>query len=77
MKAHDLREQPAAELRATELRLRKELFGHRIQNHNGQLADTSQLRKLRRDIARIRGVLSAQLADSKPAQSASNEGTGS
>lgn len=76
MKTSDLRGQTEQELRETEVRLRRELFGHRMQNHTGQLADTSQLRKLRRDIARVKGVLSANVLGAQP-QRNTREGSNS
>lgn len=53
MKAKDLRERSDADLAELGKQLERELFGARMKNHTGQLDDTSQLRKLRRDLARI------------------------
>ncbi len=57
MKAKDLRERSDEDLEQLEGQLRRDLFGSRMKNFTGQLDDTSQLSKLRRDIARIAQVL--------------------
>ena len=57
MKASELRSKDAAEL-TTELEsLLKAQFGLRMQKATQQLANTSQLRAVRRDIARVRTLL--------------------
>lgn len=57
MKASELRSKDAAEL-TTELEsLLKAQFGLRMQKATQQLANTSQLRNVRRDIARVRTLL--------------------
>ena len=53
MKAKDLRERSDSDLVELGKQLQRDLFGARMKNHTGQLDDTSQLRKLRRDLARI------------------------
>ncbi len=58
MKAEDLRAKTADELNETLLSLKKEHFNLRFQRSSGQLEDTSQFRRLRRDIARIRTIIS-------------------
>jgi large subunit ribosomal protein L29 len=58
MKAKDLSERSTEDLRELRSVLRKELFGNRMKNFTGQLDDTSQLRKARRDVARIESILS-------------------
>jgi large subunit ribosomal protein L29 len=62
MKSKDLRERETADL--VELRdvTRREMFHNKMKNHTGQLDDTSQMRKARRDIARIETVLSERAA---------------
>ena len=57
MKAKELRERSEEDLVQLEGQLRRDLFGSRMKNFTGQLDDTSQLRKLRRDIARVAQVL--------------------
>ena len=57
MKASELRAKNAAEL-ATELEsLLKAQFGLRMQKATQQLTNHSQIRKFRRDIARVRTLL--------------------
>ena len=58
MKAEDLRAKTADELNETLLSLKKEQFNLRFQRSSGQLEDTSQFRRIRRDIARIRTIMS-------------------
>ena len=58
MKAEDLRAKSADELTESLLALKKEQFNLRFQQASGQLEDTSQYRRLRRDIARIRTIMS-------------------
>jgi large subunit ribosomal protein L29 len=58
MKAADIRAKTADEL-ADELdNLGKEIFNLRFQRANGQLENTARVRQVRRDIARIKTVLS-------------------
>ncbi len=57
MKASEIRQKSAEDL-ATELdALHKEQFNLRMQNATGQLARNSELKRVRRDIARIKTVL--------------------
>ena len=58
MKAEDLRAKSPDELGETLLSLKKEQFNLRFQRASGQLEDTSQFRRLRRDIARIETIIS-------------------
>ena len=57
MKATELRSKDAAELGKELESLLKAQFGLRMQKATQQLANTSQLRKVRRDIARVRTML--------------------
>ena len=57
MKASDLRTKTAVELREELLNLRREQFNLRMQRGIGQLAHPHELRRVRRDIARVRTVL--------------------
>jgi len=63
MKAEDLRAKTADELNETLLSLKKEHFNLRFQRSSGQLEDTSQFRRLRRDIARIKTIISDRRRD--------------
>lgn len=56
MKASELRAKSAAELNQEVLELLKVQFSLRMQAATQQLSDTSQLRKVRRDIARVRTI---------------------
>jgi large subunit ribosomal protein L29 len=57
MKPNELRAKTGAELRKELGELLKAQFGLRMQLATQQLSNTSQKRKLRRDIARVRTVL--------------------
>jgi len=57
MKAKDLRDRTADDLRELDKRLSADLFQYRFRNHTGGLDDTSLVRKTRRDIARVRTEL--------------------
>jgi large subunit ribosomal protein L29 len=57
MKASDLRQKTAADLKADLLRMRKEQFTTRMQNASGQLGQPHLAKDLRRDIARVKTVL--------------------
>jgi len=58
MKMSDLKDQTLTELMAKGRDLRKELFNLRLQQTTSQLEKPSQLRNLRRDIARIETQMS-------------------
>jgi len=53
MKAKELRERSDQDLVELSHQITRDLFGQRMKNLTGQLDDTSQLRKGRRDLARI------------------------
>ncbi|TWT05726.1 50S ribosomal protein L29 [Reyranella sp. CPCC 100927] len=55
--AADLRAKTVDELKAQLLDLRKESFNLRFQKASGQLDNTARMRRVKRDIARIRTVL--------------------
>ena len=57
MKAKELREKSVEELNTELLNLLREQFNLRMQKGAGQLTQTHQVRKVRRDIARIKGLL--------------------
>ena len=57
MKASELRAKDAAELNKELESLLKAQFGLRMQKATQQLSNTSQIRKVRRDIARVRTLL--------------------
>ncbi|TVS12069.1 MAG: 50S ribosomal protein L29 [Wenzhouxiangella sp.] len=57
MKADELRQKDAAELKELLLKLRKDQFSLRIQHANGTLNNRHDIRHVRRDIARVKTVL--------------------
>ena len=57
MKASELRTKDAAELKAELQELLKAQFGLRMQVATQQLSNNSQIKKVRRDIARVRTLL--------------------
>jgi large subunit ribosomal protein L29 len=58
MKASDLREKTPEQLQGELLKLRKEQFALRMQKASGQLGQPHLLGETRRDIARIKTILS-------------------
>ena len=75
MKAKDLNERATQDLIELREMMTKELFGNRMKNFTNQLDDTSQLRKARRDIARINMILSerGRGRDATPAETGGSE----
>ena len=57
MKAGDLRTKSVDELKESLVNLRKEQFNLRFQQASGQLENTARVRKVRRDISRIKTIL--------------------
>jgi large subunit ribosomal protein L29 len=57
MKASELKAKPAADLQTELLSLAKARFGLRMQVATQQMTNTSEIRKVRRDIARLKTVL--------------------
>lgn len=57
MKANDLREKSADDMRQEIAALRREQFNLRMQSATGQPVQTHQFGAIRRDIARIKTVL--------------------
>jgi large subunit ribosomal protein L29 len=57
MKANELRGKDSAELEKTLIELRREQFNLRMQQGTGQLEKPSQMRQVRRDIARIKTIM--------------------
>lgn len=60
MKAEELKGKSSDELKKLLLEKRKEQFNLRFQLSGGQLENTSQMRKIRRDIARIKTMMTQQ-----------------
>ena len=57
MKAKELRDLSAEELKGKERELSQELFNLRFQKATGQLGNTAMLMKTRRSLARVKTVL--------------------
>ena len=57
MKANELRKMSTEELVEKERKLKEELFNLRFQSATGQLVDTNKLRECKRDIARVKTLL--------------------
>jgi large subunit ribosomal protein L29 len=57
MKAADLRQKKPEELKSMVTDLLREQFNLRMQNGSGQLSKPSQIKVVRRDIARIKTIL--------------------
>jgi len=62
MKASELRAKSGDDLQKELNELLKAQFGMRMQHATQQLANTSQIRKVRRDIARVRTVMKEKAA---------------
>jgi len=65
VKASELRGKSAAELEQELAQLIRAQFGLRMQKATQQLSNTSQLRKVRKDIARVRTLIAEQSAAKK------------
>jgi large subunit ribosomal protein L29 len=65
MNAQDLREKNEGELREELSGLLKEQFNLRMQRGIGQLASPHDLRRVRRDIARVKTVLNEKQSEGK------------
>jgi len=63
MKVSELKAKSAEDLQQELNSLLKAQFGLRMQKATQQLTNTSQLKKVRRDIARVRTVLAEKAAD--------------
>jgi large subunit ribosomal protein L29 len=57
MRASELKEKSIEELNAELLGLLREQFNYRMQKNTGQLAQTHLLKNVRRDIARVKTIL--------------------
>lgn len=62
MKAVELRQKTAAELDVELTALLRAQFGMRMQQASGQLAKVSELKRVRKDIARVRTILAEKAA---------------
>lgn len=62
MKIKEIKELSVDELQARKQELKKESFNLRLQQQTGQLEKPSQIRSIRREVARIETVLSQRSA---------------
>jgi large subunit ribosomal protein L29 len=69
MKAEELRGKSQDQLQEQLLDLKKEQFNLRFQKASGQLENTARVREVRRDIARIKTILTATTGASAAAAS--------
>ena len=60
IKTDDLRAKSADELKKLLLEKRKEQFNLRFQHSGGQLENTAQMRKIRREIAQVKTFINKQ-----------------
>ena len=67
MKTADLRAKSSDELQQSLLDLRKEQFNFRFQKTTGKIENTSRIRAVRRDIAKIKTLLNELKSGKKPA----------
>ena len=74
MKINDLRKKSESELAEELLGLRKEQFNLRMQRATGQLSRPDQFDKVRKNIARIKTLLSEQSRQKKSAGTKNTEG---
>jgi large subunit ribosomal protein L29 len=70
MKPADLRAMSADQLDDEFMKLKKERFNLRFQRATGQLENTSRVRQVRRDIARIKTIAAQKRVGQSPASGA-------
>jgi large subunit ribosomal protein L29 len=75
MKTADLRAKSADELKQSLIDLRKEQFNFRFQKTTGKIEDTSRIRVVRRDIAKIKTLLNEMKSGKKPVVKAAKKAT--
>ncbi|MEQ1890428.1 MAG: 50S ribosomal protein L29 [Alphaproteobacteria bacterium] len=71
MKVAELREKTADQLQDEILKLKKEQFNMRFQKATGQLENTARVGQVRRDIARMKTVLTEQAAKARSGKAGS------
>ncbi len=72
MKSKDLRERTTEHLQELEKTLARDVFDAKFKNFTNRLNDTSSVRKARRDLARVKTILT-QRADSEIAAAVAAE----
>lgn len=75
MKAKDLQERTTEHLRELEKSLQGDVFQARFKNFTNRLNDTATIRKTRRDLARVKTILTQRLraAEAAPGPAAGGE----
>ena len=68
MKAEELRGKTPDELREQLVSLKKEAFNLRFQSATNQLENTSRVRQVRREVARVSTILNQKAADAASAE---------
>ena len=63
MNAAELRQKNSVELDKLLLELKREQFNLRMQKGTGQLSKPSEVKRVRRDIARLKTIMAEQAAD--------------
>ncbi|MBN1956673.1 MAG: 50S ribosomal protein L29 [Desulfuromonadales bacterium] len=61
MKASDIQDLSVEELQAKTEELQQELFNLKFQLHTGHLENTARVSQVRKDVARVKTVLSSKL----------------
>jgi len=74
MKASDIRELSLEELKGKEKDLREELFNLRFQHATGQLENSMRIPQLKKDIARVKTILSEKQREGASGDEDSREG---
>ena len=70
MDTTELRECTNDRLADLEKTLRRQIFEARIKNFTNQLDDTASIRRARRDLARVKTILSERVVDDAPVSEA-------
>ena len=73
MKASDLREKSVEDLRELQASLARDTFQNRLKNFTNRLDDTSQIRKTKRELARVITLLRERNAGPAPASDAAHQ----
>ncbi len=73
MKAADVRAMTLDQIDDEVLKLKKEQFNLRFQRATGQLENTSRVRAIRRDVARLKTIAAQKRTGSEPAAAAAAE----
>ena len=63
MKTKDLRERTTEHLQEMEKQLARDVFDARFKNHTARLNDTASIRRNRRDLARVKTILTQRAAE--------------